>query len=178
MPKVTAVARATGRGRNEWFELLDAWGAKGRPYAEISSWLTGEHGVSRWWAQKLIVEYEQERGIRPPGIRRDGTFEVGASKTIAVPVKMLFDAFADPRRRRKWLTDGRMTLESSQPGRSARFGWADGSTRVVVEFAAKGPSRSTVSVLHQRLLDADSAAATKLRWRERLNELRSVLEAG
>lgn len=177
MPKVAAVKRATGRDRSEWFELLDAWGARGRPYAEISSWLTEKHDVSRWWAQKLIVEYEQERGVRPPGIRRDGSFEVGASKTVAVPVETLFESFTDAKRRKKWLADGHMRLQSSQPGRSARFGWEDGSTRVVVDFAAKGPSKAMVSVLHQKLPDADIAATTKLQWRERLNELRSVLES-
>jgi hypothetical protein len=53
--------------REEWFAVLDQWGAAGRPYREIASWLTGEHGLSAWWAQKLIVEYEQARGIRGQG---------------------------------------------------------------------------------------------------------------
>ena len=61
--------------------MLDAWGAAGRPYREIADWLTGQHDLSNWWAQKLIVEYEQARGLRPPGVRPDGTFEVSASKT-------------------------------------------------------------------------------------------------
>ena|SRR6266508_6912405 len=82
----TGVRRVTGRDRAEWFELLDAWGAAGRPFREIADWLTGEHALSRWWAQKLIVEYEQARGLRPAGVRPSGTFAVTASKTVGVLV--------------------------------------------------------------------------------------------
>lgn len=46
MAKVTGVRRATGRGRDEWFALLDRWGAVGRPYREIADWLTAKHGIS------------------------------------------------------------------------------------------------------------------------------------
>ena len=72
MGKTSGVLRATGREREEWFGLLDEWGAPGRGFREISGWLVDEHGLSRWWAQKLIVEYEQARGLRPPGVRPDG----------------------------------------------------------------------------------------------------------
>ena len=68
-------------------------------------------------------------------MRPDGTFEVSASKTVAVPVKRLFDALVNARQRKKWLTDGKMSLRTSQPGRSARFDWEDGSTRKLLVIA-------------------------------------------
>src|SRR3989337_2100259 len=108
MEKVTGVRRATGRERDEWFALLDKWGARGREYREIADWLMGKHALSRWWAQKIIVEYEQDRGVRDPGVRRNGTFEVGASKTVAGPIAVLFGAFTDARKRNRWLTAGKM----------------------------------------------------------------------
>jgi hypothetical protein len=177
MGKIDGVQRATGRSRDEWFALLDAWGAAGRQYREIADWLMGKHDLSRWWAQKLIVEYEQARGLRPPGVRPDGTFEVSASKTIAVPAERLFDAFVNARRRKKWLTDGRMSLQTSQPVRSARFKWEDGSTRVNVLISEKGPAKSTVAVAHEKLADAEEAESTKAIWKERLAELKSFLES-
>jgi uncharacterized protein DUF4287 len=177
MPKINGVRRATGRDRDEWFALLDAWGAGGRPYREIADWLMGEHGVSRWWAQKLIVEYEEARGLRPPGVRSDGTFEVSASRTVAVPIARLFDAFVNVDEREKWLSEGKMSLRGSQPRRSARFDWEDGSTQVNVEFFDKGPSRSAVAVAHRRLGDAHEAATTKAMWKERLAKLKSSLES-
>jgi hypothetical protein len=176
MAKTDGVRRATGRDRSEWFTLLDEWGAANRQYREIAEWLMRNHELSRWWAQKLIVEYQQSRGLRPPGVRPDGTFEVGASKTITVPLKRLFDAFVDPRQRRKWLTDGRMTIRTSQPGRSARFDWEGGSSRVNVEFAEKGSWKSMVAVTHAGIADGAEAETTKARWRERLSELKSLLE--
>jgi hypothetical protein len=176
MAKVTGVRRATGREHDEWFSLLDKWGARGREYREIADWLMDEHGVSKWWAQKLIVEYEQERGVREPGVRRNGTFEVGASKTLDVPVEQAFDAFVNARRRKRWLTDAAMTLSASEPDRSARFLWEDGTTRVTVAFLDKGSSRSTVSVSHDRITDAQWAQTTKENWRGRLVDLKSYLE--
>ena len=176
-PHVDGAWRATGRNRDEWFALMDKWGAAGRPFREISEWLVGEHEISKWWAQKLIVEYEQARGLRPPGVRPNGTFEVTASKTIGVPIERLFDAFVDSRQRKKWLTDAKMSLRTSQPGQSARFNWEDGSTRVNVGFFDKGPSRSTVAVAHEKLATADEAETTKAMWKERLAELKSYLEA-
>ena len=170
------VRRATGRDRGEWFALLDAWGAAGRPYREIADWLAGEHGLSKWWAQKLIVEYEQLRGIRPPSVRRDGTFEVGASKTVSVPVERLFAAFADPELRARWLPDAAMRESASEPGRLLRFGWADGATRVVVNFTPQGDAKSQVDLQHQRLPDATTAADRKAYWRQRLTALKALLE--
>lgn len=177
MAQTDGVKRATGRTRQEWFALLDDWGARGRPYREIAAWLTTEQELSKWWAQKLIVEYEQARGVREPGVRRDGTFEVTASKTVAVPCERLFEAFVDPRRRRRWLTDGRMILRGSEPGRSARFDCADGGSRVTVAFEAKGPTKAGVSLAHQRIASGSEAQALKARWRERLADLKSLLES-
>lgn len=177
MEKMTGVRRATGREREEWFALLDKWGARGREYRDIADWLMGKHDLSRWWAQKIIVEYEQDRGVREPGVRRNGTFEVGASKTVAVPVAQAFDAFVNSRRRKRWLTDGAMSLSDSKQHRVARFEWEDGSSRVNVSFERKGPSKSTVTVSHDRITGAKTAEATKARWRERLTDLKTYLES-
>lgn len=177
MPKVDGIRGATGRDREEWFALLDEWGAAGRHYRDIADWLTRNYELSRWWAQKLIVEYEQTRGLRPPGVRPDGTFEVTASKTVAAPVERVFDAFVNPRQRKRWLKDGTMSLRTSQRRRSARFDWEHGSTRVNVDFIDKGPCKSTVAVAHERLADGREAEMTKAMWKERLTHLKSFLES-
>jgi uncharacterized protein YndB with AHSA1/START domain len=167
--------RATGRDRPEWFAALDAWGAASRQYAEIAGWLVEKHAFSDWWAQKLTVEYEQARGLRAPGIRRDGTFEVGASKTVAVPVERLFDAFVDPGLRKRWLSGVVLRERDSQPGHEARFE-AEGGTRIEVTFTADGAGKSQVALQHLRLPDARTAAEKKAFWRERLTALKTQLE--
>jgi uncharacterized protein YndB with AHSA1/START domain len=171
------VERATGRDRHEWFALLDTWGAAGRPYREIADWLTGEHDLTAWWAQKLIVEYEEARGLRPAGVRPDGTFTVGASKTLAVPVERAQAAFVDPQLRASWLPDLVLHERTSQAGRSIRFDVGDGGTRLNVAFAATGNGRSQVAVEQERLPDAQAAEDAKAFWRERLVALKSLLEA-
>jgi uncharacterized protein YndB with AHSA1/START domain len=170
------VKEATGKTWNQWFSILDRWGARNKKHGEIARYLTAEHSVENWWAQTVSVAYERARGIRVKYQQADG-FTVSATKTIAVPVDVLFDAFVNARRRRKWLTGGRMSLRTSQPSRSARFNWEDGSTRVNVGFIDKGPSKSTVSVAHERLADADEAETTKAMWKERLVDLKSFLES-
>ena len=171
-----ALRRSTGRDRGEWFASLDQWGAPGRPYREIADWLTGEHGISSWWAQKLIVEYEQARGLRDAGVRPDGTFAGGASKTVAVPVQRLFDAFADASLRERWLPGVALRERTSQAGRSARFDWDDDTSRVNVTFSALGDGKSQVAVEHDHLPDARAAAERKAFWRERLTALKTLLE--
>ena len=175
MAKAETVRKATGRTQNQWYSLLDGWGAPGRPYKELSSFLTDKHGVSRWWAQKLIVEYEQDRGIREPGIRRNGTFEVGASKTVSVPATQLLNAFVDPRHRRRWLPGGGLRRLDSKP-HSALFAWDNGSSRVTVTVTPRDRSKATVSIVHDRLTDPKRAQSMKSFWRERLSELKTVLE--
>lgn len=172
----SGVRRATGRDRDEWFGLLDAWGAAGRPYREIADWLTDKHDLSSWWAQKLIVEYEQARGLRPAGIRPGGTFSITASKTVGVPAKRLFEAFVDAKLRKRWLPGAKMRKRTSERGRSARFDWDDGSTRVNVGFLTRGRSKSQVGLEHELLPDAGAAEEMKAYWRERLAGLKELLE--
>src|SRR5829696_9174556 len=93
----------TGKRWDEWFAVLDRWGAVEQPHTEIARWVNQEHGVDGWWAQGVTVAYEQARGLRVPGQRRGGHFEVNASKTVAVPVERLYEAFADPALRERWL---------------------------------------------------------------------------
>nr|MDQ3958519.1 DUF4287 domain-containing protein [Actinomycetota bacterium] len=113
----------TGRTWDEWFALLDRWGARDRKHGEIARWLVEEQGVDGWWAQSITVAYEQERGIRAPGQRLDGTYSVTASKTVNVPVGKLFDAFHDEDTRGRWLGDGELTVRTTRPGKSLTATW-------------------------------------------------------
>lgn len=170
-----AVRRATGRGWDQWFALLDDWGATARPHREIARWLGDEHGVDGWWSQSVTVMYERARGLRAPGQRPDG-WEVSASKTVAVPVERLFEGFSDEALRERWLPGAELSLRTATAPRSARYDWEDGSTRVVVGFEAKGESKSTIAIVHQKLPDAETAEEMKAYWRERVLALKVMLE--
>ena len=172
------VVRAnTGRAWDEWFALLDRWGAVERPHPEIARWLSEEHGVPGWWAQGVTVAYEQARGLRAPGQRRGGQFEVNASRTVAVPVERLYEAFADPAVRERWLPGAAVEVRTARPPMSIRASWDDGSTRLVVAFTARGEAKSQVAVTHERVPDAGTADKLKVFWRERMAALKQLLEA-
>ena len=172
----TGVRRGTGREREEWFVVLDDWGGAARPYGEIAGWLRDEHGLSAWWAQKLTVEYQQARGTRPPGIRRDGTFEVTGSKAIAAPRGRVYAAVADPALREAWLPGVVLRERGAKPDAQVRFDWGDAGERVTVSFEAPSPDRTSVAVQHSRLPDELRPTAAKEAWRHRLAALKTFVE--
>lgn len=170
-----AIRRRTGRGWEEWFDLLDEWGAAERPHREIARWVAEEHGIDGWGAQAVTVTYERARGLRAVGERPDG-FAISASKTVAVPVDRLFEAFVDESLRERWLPGGGLRERTASKPTSARFDWGDGETRVNVGFTAKGEAKSTAALQHERLADAEEAERMKAFWRERVAALKEALE--
>jgi hypothetical protein len=86
-----AMVQATGKTWNEWYEALDTAGAASWSHPQIASWLADRHGVNSWWAQGVTVGYEQARGMRRPGQMADGTFSVGASRTMPFEQLPLLD---------------------------------------------------------------------------------------
>ncbi|HNH87582.1 MAG TPA: hypothetical protein PLE93_10800 [Solirubrobacterales bacterium] len=171
------LTEATGKNWDEWLELLDQAGAIKRTHTEIARWLTDEQGVPGWWAQSITVGYERARGLREPGQRADG-WSVTASKTIEVPVEELFEAFERDTIREKWLPDAELHLRTATAPVSARYDWGDGTTRLIVGFESLGPNRSKVALEHEKLPDAQVADRMKDWWRERVAELKELLEKG
>jgi hypothetical protein len=172
-----AIRRRTGRGWEEWFDLLDEWGAAERAHPEIARWLGEEQSTGGWNAQSITVGYERARAGRAVGERPEG-FSVTASKTVAVPVDRLYEAFVDESLRRRWLPDAELRERTASKPKSARFDWGDGETRVIVGFEAKGDAKSVAALEHARLPDADEAERMKSYWRERVAVLKEVLERG
>lgn len=169
------VREATGKSHEEWFAILDEWGGTNHTHTEIARYVIEELGVPGWWGQGITVSYERARGMRAVGQMKDG-WTVNASKTVTVPVGDLFDSVVEERLRKEWLPDADLSLRTATKARSARYDWEDGSTRVNVSFEAKGPSKATVYVSHERLPDADTAEAMKAYWRAALVDLKAHVE--
>jgi hypothetical protein len=175
-PSDDKIIEVTGRGWDAWFSILDRWGGRDSKHGETVRFLMDEHDVPGWWAQTITVYYQRASGLRLKHQQAEG-FTIYASKTIAVPIDVLFTAFVDPARRKQWLTDGTMSLRTSQTNYTARFDWDDGSTRVNVSFVEKDSAKATVSVAHERLPDPDEAERAKASWRQRLADLKILLES-
>jgi uncharacterized protein YndB with AHSA1/START domain len=172
-----AIRDRTGRGWEEWFDLLDDWGAAERPHREVARWVAEQQGVDplAWGAQAVTFSYERTRGLRAAGEHADG-FAITATKTVAVPVDRLYDAFVDEALRAKWLPDDELRVRTATKPKSARFDWGEGDTRVNVTFIAKGEAKSTAALQHARLPDAQEAERMKAFWRNGVATLKDVLE--
>jgi hypothetical protein len=170
-----ALLRTTGRGWADWFAVLDDWGATAHTHTEIARWLATNHlDLSGWWVQTITVAYERARGMRQKHQLTSG-FSVGASRTIGASPERVFAALVDPSLRGEWLPGVELRERTSRPHRSARVDWPDGS-RLVIDLAARAGDRTTISVHHEKLADADRAAQAKGYWRDRLGALKGLLE--
>lgn len=167
------IAKKTGRSWSEWVELLDAFGAKDKPHRDVAQHVFSL-GVDGWWAQSVTVGYERIRGLREIGQRRSGSWEASKSKTVPVPVETLFDAFANARKRKRWLGDVALKVRTATKPKSMRITWDDG-TSVDLWFDSKGPAKSTVGVQHVKLASKEDAAKRKEYWGERLAALAEML---
>jgi uncharacterized protein YndB with AHSA1/START domain len=172
-----AIRDRTGRGWEEWFDLLDDWGAAERPHREIARWVAEQQGVEplAWGAQAVTFSYERTRGLRAAGEHADG-FAITATKTVAVPVDRLYEAFVDDAQRARWLPAAQLSVRTTSRPKSARFDWGDDGTRVVVAFIAKGDAKSAAALAHERLPDARAAERMKAFWRDGVSALKEVME--
>jgi len=115
-----AIRERTGRGWEEWFDPLDESVAPGTSHRDIARWVADLLGIAplAWNAQAITGSYERARRGRAVGQHEDG-FTVHASRTVAVPIERLYDAFADPAVRTRWLPDAPLRERTSTRSRSA-----------------------------------------------------------
>jgi hypothetical protein len=170
------IAAKTGRTWREWVRTLDAVGAAAMPHRSIAELVHKKHRVADWWAQTVTVGYERIKGLRDRGQRRGGAYEAGKSRTFNVPVTVLFEAFADDAMRRRWMDGIDVVVRTAAAPKSIRLQWPD-RTIVVVGFLAKGPGKSSVSLVHTKLRDRTASDNAKKYWTERLDALASQLAA-
>ena len=86
-------------------------------------------------------------------------------------------AFTDAKVRRRWLPDAPMRQRPTRAALTARFDWADPTSRVVVVVGPKGAGKSVVTVTCEQVPDADAAESLKPQWRASLGALKALLGA-
>ena len=172
----TAVRKNTGKGWKEWLAILDGWGARERKHGDNVRDLMERQGVPGWWAQAITGGYERARGIRAKYQRLSTGFTVSISKTFNVGVGKLYAAFTDARQRSKWLEPGTLKARTTQRGKTARFDYRDGSSRVNAYFEAKGRGKTTATVEHERLPDAAAVEEKRAMWKGHLARLAELLQ--
>jgi hypothetical protein len=168
------IAAKTGRTWNEWVRVLDGESAAAMPHGQIAALVHKKYGVDGWWAQTVTVGYERIKGLREIGQRLSGDYEAGKSRTFNVPVKALFDAWADEATRRRWIGRVEPTVRTAKAPKTMRLQWPDG-TIVVVGFIPKGTAKSAVAIAHTKLRDRAASTKAKEYWTDRLDALALLL---
>ena len=165
-----AITKNTGRAWDEWLRVLDGHAASETRHSDIAKLVSTTYGVRAWWTQAVAVGYERIKGLRTLGQRRDGSYEASKSRTFNAPAATVFDAWANPAMRRRWLNESGVKVRTATAPKSMRLGWPDG-TIVALWFTAKGPSKTAVSLAHTKLPDRETADQRKQYWAERLEAL-------
>ncbi|WP_156891632.1 hypothetical protein [Agromyces subbeticus] len=153
-----AVERATGTTRDAWFALLDAAGAVEWRHQTIATWLVTERGVDPWWAQGVTVAYEQARGIRRPGQRQDGTFEVSVTRTVAAEVEPALRALAAVVTAQTGVEPLALNLAAKYP--TARF-VLEGGEFLLASASARGEGKTSIGLVRGRMPSDDDLAGAK-----------------
>lgn len=168
------IKEKTGCTWERWVYALDRRGAEKMSHGEIARIVNEKYKVDGWWSQTVTVGYERIKGLRARGQRLDGTYEASKSRTFNVPVTTLFDAWAKPAVRRRWLDGQTVKVRTATSPKSMRLDWADGGI-IAVWFTSKGKSKSSVALAHTKLRDRVTAERLKQYWSERLDALNEVL---
>jgi hypothetical protein len=172
-----AVKKATGCDWKSWIWHLDKAGCAEMSHKEIAkvvyeSWPK----VGGWWSQMVTVGYEQAKGLRAKN-QMKGSWRVSSSKTVGVPVKSLFAAWKDSKKRAAWLKDHRFTVRKATAPKSMRITWVDGVTSVEANFYATGAKKSMVALQHDKLTSAKDVAKMRAYWGKALEKLKATIEA-
>jgi hypothetical protein len=184
-PQLTDYAKLAGRSDailkertgctwERWVKALDRSKAYTWPHRDIAKHVQERYKVPGWWAQTVTVGYERIKGLRVVGQRRDGTFEANKSRTFAVPLARLYQAFEDRRLRARWLPNVDLMVRTATRDKSMRITWPD-RTSLEVGFMAKGSGKSQVALQHTKLPEKAAATRMKQYWAERLDDLAEVL---
>jgi hypothetical protein len=163
-PELTdeSVRAGTGRGWDEWCDVIDAWHGRGDGHTAIASWLQNEHGVDSWWSQSVTVGYERITGLRLKHQQPDGTFAAGRSRTVVVDPRALREMLLDDDGRAD-LFPGTPTDLRSKPGaKQLRIGIGGGVAQIAMDPQKDG--RVKVTVQHEKLATPGEVEEWKQFW--------------
>jgi hypothetical protein len=150
------VKEKTGCTWDRWVNALDRAGAETMTHRDVVDLVRKRYKTPDWWSQMVTVGYERIKGLRARGQRRDGTYEATKSRTFAVPIATLHDAFANSTKRAKWLDESGVKVRTSTAPKSIRLGFVDGSI-VAVGFTPKGDGKSMVALSLAKLPSMEAA---------------------
>ncbi|MCF7801895.1 MAG: SRPBCC domain-containing protein [Candidatus Marinimicrobia bacterium] len=198
MTSSDTVIEKTGKSLEEWFAILDRWGATTKGHPATAKYLASEWGVNAWWSQNITVEYEKARGLRVVGQRADGSFEVSFRRTLPAPVEWVYAAFTEPELLNRWFThDAQLDVREGGsyrtgdsdngvykkvvPAKRLRFTWENPNhcpgSIVEIQFDAPSTDRCVLSLTHSKIKTQDGYNDMKAGWSDALDSLKALAES-
>lgn len=187
-----AVRKATGKGWDEWFALLDSEGADTLPHKQVAQMLHDKGYIaSGWWCQMVTVEYERARGKRVLGGTESAGFQIGVQKTLPLSPEEAWDLIVEPAGRALWLgavpdlrwekgaayataEGARGEIRSFHPSKLVRLTWqppgfpAPSTLQVSLEPSGK---KTAVRFHQEKLASAETREQMRTHWRTVLQKL-------
>ena len=163
------IRERTGRGWDEWRELIDSWPGHTEGHAAIAAWLQKQHQIDGWWAQSITVGWERITGRRRPGQMADGTFTANKSATVTTNHEALREMLVDDAGREALFPQMTTELRSRPTSKNVRLGLEEGVAEIAI--APKAEGRSTVTIAHTKLASSDHVAHWKAFWTDWLAAL-------
>lgn len=164
-----ALREATGRGWDEWCDVIDAWPGHDDGHAAIATYLVEEHEVPGWWAQTVTVGYERITGRRLPHQQPDGTFTAGRSATVHTDATELRELLLDEAGRTHLFPGMTTELRSRPTSKNVRLALDEGVAEIALE--PKDDGRVKVTISHAKLPSLDHVDLWKGVWGEWLEAL-------
>lgn len=167
------IEKATKKTWEEWLAFFKKIDAPKLSHKEIAQKVYDEIGDG-WWAQGVTVAYEQHIGRRQPGQRSDGTYEVGANKTLNGTMDEAFAAWlklvADKKEFNGVALEGAPTTNTTEKWRYWHAKLSDG-TRLTVALNQKTPEKASFSIGHLKLASSTAAEKWRAFWKEFIEKL-------
>lgn len=169
-----SVTAATGRGWDEWCDVIEASGVDTSDHGAIACF-AHEYGatvgppLTHWWSQSVAVGYERIAGLRLPGQRADGTFSTSRSRTIPVPPETVRALLLDDDARADLFPGLDVELRSKPTTKVLRYAVDGGVVLFTVEPAGDG--RARVTVTHERLARVEDLDPWRAYWGDWLDAI-------
>lgn len=192
-----AVRKATGKGWDEWFALLDSEGADALPHKQVARLLHDKGYIaSGWWCQMVTVEYERARGKRVVGGTESAGFQIGVQKTLPLAAEDAWNLITQPEGLALWLgtvpslnwekgteyatAEGtRGEIRSVHPSKLLRLTWQppDFPAPSTLQVSLEPSGKKTAVRFHQeKLASAETREQMRAHWRTVLQKLAVLAE--
>jgi len=169
------VKAKTGRSWHEWFDILENASADKLNHQEIANLLSRRHDLNDWWSQMVAQVYKQHTRIHEQYEQTEG-FEISVNKTFQIDVRTIYAAWVTDEKRRRWLQESPIKITAATRNKSIRAQWADGQSRLSIDFYSKGENRSQVVVQYMNLPSLKAAEDMQTFWKEKLYSLEEMLK--